>query len=201
VVEIEVDENNEPEIIEEAKNISVEKPKPVVVTVPKSEPKVITIEPDFQPNEYFRNSEEEAPQVYRYEPKAEWIIPNGNPEEFNFDNTKGLDNAYGLNFKHFSLSIKKEYIETELATLEGMTKFLKQYIQQDFYFVGDNEEESQYWKIHVNVDSITEANNLMKEIKQDGTIVYNIYNKLAFLPQFRPQQEKIEALYSNFSVA
>jgi hypothetical protein len=69
--------------------------------------------------------------------------------------------------------------------------------RKNIYFIGNNAEESQYWKIHVNVNSITEANNLMKGIKQDGTIVYNISNKLAFLPQFRPQQEKIEALNEN----
>lgn len=202
VVEIEVDEDNEPEVVPEPEPkiepVIVEKPKPVIVSVPKPEPKVNTTEPDFQAHEYFRNSEDEAPQVYRYKPKPEWFIPKGNPEDFAL-NEQNIWNASGINFKHFSLSIKKEYIETELATLEGMTKFLKQYIQQDFYFIGDNEEESQYWKIHVNVNSITEANNLMKEIKQDGNIVYSVYNVGGILPQFKDQEQIIKQKQSEFS--
>lgn len=161
--------------------------------------KVTTLEPDFQADEYYQKVPEIAPIIHNYEPKEEWFIPKGNPEEFALDE-QNIWNASGINFKHFSLSIKQEYVETELATLRGMTNYLKQYIQEDFYFVGDNEEESQYWKIHVNVNSITEANNLIKEIKQDGNIIYSVYNVGGILPQFKDQEEIIDQKQADFSI-
>jgi hypothetical protein len=51
-----------------------------------------------------------------------------------------------------------------------MTKFLRQYISQDFYFVGDNEEESSYRTIHVNVSSYSESQELMKQLRFDPKI-------------------------------
>ena len=158
----------------------------------------IILQPDFQPHEYFRNSEDEAPQVYRYKPKPEWLIPEGSPGEFSLDKRK-ISNAYWVNFKHIAFSIKNEYIETEIGTLDGMTKFLRQYISQDFYFVGDNEEESSYRTIHVNVSSYSESQELMKQLRFDPKI-WTIRNRSYLLPEFQHMEKEINDKHDEYSI-
>ena len=200
VIEPEVDENNEPEIVPEpepkVEPVIVEKPKPVVVPEPK--PVVATTQPDFQPHEYYQRIPEIAPIIHDYKPKSEWFIPDGNPEDFSMDNFHDLGHAYGVNIKRIYITINKQYIETPVSTLEGMTSLLKQYISQDFYFVGDNEEESQLRSIHVNVKSLDEANQLIKEMKKNVKIL-NAYNGSTLLPQFKDRETEIEAKSAKFS--
>lgn len=160
---------------------------------------IIISQPDFQSHEYFRNSENEAPQVYRYEPKPEWLIPNGNPAEFNFDSSKGLSHANGTNYKFIAFSLKDEYIETEIWMLEGMTTFLQQYISQDFYFVGDNEEESSYRTIHVNVSSYSESQELMKQLRFDPKI-WTVRNRSYLLPEFQHIEKEIYDKHDEYSI-
>lgn len=202
IIEPEVDENNEPEIVSKpepkVEPVIIEKPKPVVVSVPKSEPKVIIAEPDFQPNEYFRNSEDEAPQVYRYEPKPEWFIPDGNPEEFSMDSSKELRNAYGTNYKHLSISINRSYVGTETTNLPGFSRLIQQYTDKPFYFVGDNEEEQGLWRIHIEVTP-EESINLMKELKSDSKID-RVRQMGDILPQFKHQRDEIIRKYDDFSI-
>lgn len=202
VLEIEVDENNEPEIVSKpepkVEPVIIEKPKPVVVSVPKSEPKVSIAEPDFQPHEYFRNSEDEAPQVYRYEPKPEWIIPDGNPEEFSLENTKGLNNAYGSNYKQLYITLYPNVKDTNTSSLIGMTELIKKYSDNSFYFTGDNEEGERLWQIHIDVTP-QESIKLIGDLKND-TKVMRVRQVEYILPQFKNQVEIIENKFSEYSI-
>ena len=200
VIEPEVDENNEPEIVPEpepkVEPVIVETPKPVVVPEPK--PVVATTQPDFQPHEYFRNSEDEAPQVYRYEPKPEWILPNGNPEEFNLDNSEGLSHAYGKNYRNLDIFLANIDSESEILTLEGMTKLIKTYTDEKFYFVGDNEEGNTLWQVHVE-QTPEESIALIRRLKSDKNIII-VKQKQYLLPQFENQKQNIIDKHNEYSI-
>lgn len=199
IIEPEVDENNEPEVVPEpapkVEPVIVEKPKPVVV--PEVKPVVVTTQPDFQPHEYFRNSENEAPQVYRYEPKHEWIIPNGNPEEFNLDSSKGLNHAYGSNYKQLYITLFPEIAETNTSTLIGMTELIKKYSNNPFYFTGDNEEGERLWQIHIEVTP-QESIKLIGDLKNDSNII-RVRQVEYILPQFKSKEKIIEDKFSEYS--
>ncbi|MCP4523753.1 MAG: hypothetical protein GY828_06080 [Candidatus Gracilibacteria bacterium] len=190
VLENEDDETIEEVILPEPEVIPVEKLKPVVIPVPKIEPKVNTTQPDFQPSEYFRNSEDEAPTVYHYNPKPEWFIPNGNPEDFSLDK-KGIRNAYGKNYKNLSLSFHRDYLDTSITTLSGFTDFIENYTNNKIYFVGDNEEGEQRWSFHVEASSI-EIEILIERIRNDNRVKKVKYID-GLLPQFKDRELEIES--------
>jgi hypothetical protein len=189
--QLEVDfEESIQEVLIETKETYQPVVETVVEYIPEPEPVVYKEEADFSPEEYTIISYDVAPIIYDYEPLQEWFIPDGNVDEFSMDSLKGLNNAYGTNYKHISLRFYNEYRGSEYSTLEGVTKFLKSYTDNVFYLVGDNEEGNLGWEFHIEI-SKNESINLINTLKTNEKIkAISIVGSI--MPMFKDIEEEID---------